>query len=101
MRGIASTLLSAAVAAHAVLATPIIRARSPYVVKETHNAPLDWTKGGRTRGDHVIQMQIGLKQGNWAELERHLNEGEYPICYSSSGLETVLVPEIDIKPRTS
>jgi tripeptidyl-peptidase-1 len=75
MRGIASVLLSAAIAAQTAFATPI-RARSPYVVKETHYAPRDWTKLDRAHENHVIQMQIGLKQGNWDELERHLNEGE-------------------------
>lgn len=82
MPSFASTLLSAAIAVQAVLAGPI-RARSPYVVKETHNAPNGWTKLDRADGDRIIQLQIGLKQGNFAELERQLWEGEslanYPI----------------------
>jgi tripeptidyl-peptidase-1 len=57
-----------------VLATPI--ARSPYSVKETHHAPREWTKLERANGDHVIHLNIALKQGNFAELERHLYEGE-------------------------
>lgn len=74
MRSFASTLLCAVIAAHAALATPI-RARSPYVVKETHSAPREWTKLDRSNGESVIQLKIGLKQGNFDELDRHLNEG--------------------------
>ncbi|PVH92703.1 tripeptidyl-peptidase 1 precursor [Periconia macrospinosa] len=77
MRGIASALLSAAIAAQAVLATPI-RARSPYVVKESHNAPNAWTKLNRAQGDGVIDLSIALKQGNFAELERQLYEVSDP-----------------------
>ncbi|KAF2652391.1 tripeptidyl-peptidase 1 precursor [Lophiostoma macrostomum CBS 122681] len=69
------TLIS--IAAQAVLATPI-RAGSPYVVKETHPAPREWTKLDRAHESHVIQLQIGLKQSNWDELERHLNEVSDP-----------------------
>ena len=73
--GILSTLLTAAVAAQAVLASPI-SARSPYTVKETHYAPREWTKLERANSDSVIELQIGLKQGNFDELERHLYEGK-------------------------
>ena len=73
--GILSTLLTAAVAAQAVLASPI-SARSPYTVKETHYAPREWTKMERANGESVIELQIGLKQGNFDELERHLYEGK-------------------------
>lgn len=75
MRTVLSTLLSAAIAAQAVLASPI-RARSPYSVKETHYAPREWTKLNRANGESLIELQIGLKQGNFDELERHLYEGE-------------------------
>lgn len=75
MRGLATTLLSAVIAAQTVLASPI-RARSPYLVKETHNAPHGWTKQDRANGDRIIQLQIGLKQGNWDELEKQLYEGK-------------------------
>ncbi|KAF2476738.1 tripeptidyl-peptidase 1 precursor [Lindgomyces ingoldianus] len=77
MRGITTTLLSAAIAAQAVFASPI-RSRSPYVVKETHNPPREWTRLERAKGDHVVQLQIGLKQGNWDELERQLYEVSDP-----------------------
>ncbi|KAJ4374374.1 hypothetical protein N0V83_003115 [Neocucurbitaria cava] len=69
-------LLAAAIAAPAVLATPI--ARSPYVVKETHFAPREWTKLDRANGGKTIQLQIGLKQGRFEELDRHLHEVSDP-----------------------
>lgn len=63
MQVFASVLLAAAMAAQAVVATPI-RARSPYAVKETHFAPREWTKLDRASGSKLVQLQIGLKQGN-------------------------------------
>jgi hypothetical protein len=68
----APSVLVAALAARA-LATPI--ARSPYVVKETHYVPQEWTKQDRSHGGKTIQLQIGLKQGRFDELDRHLYEG--------------------------
>ncbi len=59
------------------LATPI-RARSPYVVKETHYVPKEWERQDRAHGGRTISLQIGLKQGRFEELDRHLNEGKMP-----------------------
>jgi tripeptidyl-peptidase-1 len=69
------TVFSAALvaAAQAVLASPM--ARSGYSVKDTHYVPRDWTKGARAPADHVIQLQIGLKQSNFQELENQLYKG--------------------------
>lgn len=75
MRGVTAVLFSAILAAQAALANSI-KSRGPNAVKETHHVPRDWTKLERARGDHVIHLQIGLKQGNFDELERHLYEGE-------------------------
>lgn len=75
MRAFTGALLAAAIAAQTALASPI-RARSPYAVKEKHYAPAEWTKLGRAHGDHTVQLQIGLKQGNMDELLRHLSEGK-------------------------
>lgn len=74
-------LLAAALAAQGALATPV-RARSSYAVKETHNPPLGWTKVDRARAGHVIQLQIGLKQGNFEELEKQLYEGNTTLLLS-------------------
>ena len=71
-----ATVVLAAVAARDVLASPI-QARSPYVVKETHYAPREWTKLERSHGGKTIQLQIGLKQGRFEELDRHLHEGMF------------------------
>jgi tripeptidyl-peptidase-1 len=73
-----TTAALAAFAAGNVLATPI--ARSPYVVKETHFVPSQWSKQERSHGGKTIQLQIGLKQGKFEELDRHLHEGK--MCYS-------------------
>ena len=83
MRSALSALLSAAIAAHAALATPV-RARSAYSVKEKHYVPRSWTKLERANGQNRIELQIGLKQGNFDELERHLYEGTRPFLVSLS-----------------
>ncbi|KAF1941236.1 tripeptidyl-peptidase 1 precursor [Clathrospora elynae] len=68
-----ASVVLVAIAAREALATPI-KARSPYVVKETHFVPQEWTKLDRAHGGKTIQLQIGLKQGRFEELDRHLYE---------------------------
>jgi tripeptidyl-peptidase-1 len=75
---IVASLLLAAIAARDALASPI-QARSPYVVKETHFVPREWTKLDRAHGGKKIQLQIGLKQGRFDELDRHLYEGMFQV----------------------
>ncbi|KAH5418606.1 hypothetical protein HBI67_181230 [Parastagonospora nodorum] len=70
----ASILL--AVLAPAVLATPV--ARSTYAVKETHYVPRKWVQKGRAPKDQMLALQIGVKQGDFDELERHLYEVSDP-----------------------
>jgi len=70
----ASILLAVAVAAQGVFATPI--ARSVYAVKETHYAPRKWSQKGRAPKGQMLALQIAVKQGDFAELERHLYEGK-------------------------
>jgi tripeptidyl-peptidase-1 len=69
-----SVIFSVAFGAQAALGTPI-RARMPYSVKETHSVPGKWVQTGRADRSHMLHLQIGLKQGNFDELERHLYEG--------------------------
>lgn len=69
-----SNILAVAVAAQAVFATPI-KVRTDYAVKEVHPAPRKWVSAGRAPSDHKLHLQIGLKQENFDELERHLYEG--------------------------
>lgn len=38
--------------------------------------PSKWSRVGPAPGDHRINLSIGLKQGQFNELERHLYEGE-------------------------
>jgi len=69
-----SILLPMALAARAAFATPV-QARTPYFVKETHAVPSKWIETGRADRSHMLHLQIGLKQGNFEELESHLYEG--------------------------
>ena len=52
--------------------------RSPYLLKETHNVPPRWKEVGAPASDHVIYLQIGLRQSNFEKLEEHLYEGIFP-----------------------
>lgn len=69
--------LLVAFAAQAAFASPL-RARSPYSVKEIHPVPTKWTAVSKAPGNHMLHMQIGLKQEKFDELERHLYEGVRP-----------------------
>jgi tripeptidyl-peptidase-1 len=69
-----SAVLSLALGAQAAFGTTV-RARTPYSVKETHSVPSKWGQIGRVDPSHMLHLQIGLKQGNFDELERHLYEG--------------------------
>ncbi|TAQ87393.1 hypothetical protein B7494_g4288 [Chlorociboria aeruginascens] len=51
---------------------------SSYAVKETHLIPRGWEKIGEAPGEHIVALQIGLKQGNFEELERSLYEVSDP-----------------------
>jgi tripeptidyl-peptidase-1 len=92
-----ASVLLAAFAASDALASPI-QARSPYVVKETHFVPKEWTKLERAHGGKTIQLQIGLKQGKFEELDRHLHEGT-SAQFPSFGLSRCLkrIPELTHK----
>lgn len=63
-----------------VLGNPV-QQRSAYAVKETHTAPRKWTRAGRAPANAVLKLAIGVKQGNFEELERHLYEGEKRMHY--------------------
>ena len=47
-----------------------------YSIKERHYVPGGWTFVRRAPSHYQILLQIGLKQGRFDELERHLNEGD-------------------------
>lgn len=66
-----------AVATQAVFGSPI-QSRTAYAVKETHRAPRRWIKRGRAPAETMLDLQIGVAQSQFGELERHLYEG---VCY--------------------
>lgn len=70
----AKILLVAGLAAQLTLGSPI-RARSPYAVKDSHFVPIKFTKLGPAPEEHVIELRIGVKQGDFDALEKHLYEG--------------------------
>ncbi|KAI0378762.1 tripeptidyl-peptidase 1 precursor [Hypomontagnella monticulosa] len=70
---------SALLAAQVALAGPVgSRINTPYRVKDSHHVPRGWRRVRRAPAGHVIDLQIGVKQGNFAELERHLYEVSDP-----------------------
>lgn len=75
-----ASVLSIALAAQAVFGSPVHK-RAGYAVKETHYVPLKWTKVGKAADDFMIHLNIGLKQGNFDELDRHLYEGMFGNCH--------------------
>jgi tripeptidyl-peptidase-1 len=77
-------LLALLVAAEAAMGSPL-HLRSPYALKETHNVPRKWSRVGPAPSDHTIHLQIGLKQSQFDELERHLYEGKNG-CAASTAL---------------
>ena len=70
----ASIFLTVAVAVQTVLGSPV-KSRTAYAVKETHRVPRKWMKMGRAPADRMLNLQIGVKQSQFDELERHLYEG--------------------------
>ena len=52
-----------------------LRTRSPFVVKDNHPVPSGWEIVAPAPGEEHIHLQIGLKHGQFDELERHLDEG--------------------------
>ena len=70
------SILTCVLATQAVLAAPYTK--STYAIKDTHNAPAAWSKGDPAHPDHIIRLNIGLTQGRFDELERHLYEVSDP-----------------------
>jgi tripeptidyl-peptidase-1 len=68
------SVLSIAFVVQAVFCSPVQK-RAGYTVKETHYVPQKWSKVGKAADDFMIHLNIGLKQNNFEELDRHLYEG--------------------------
>lgn len=67
--------------ATAAFASPL-QTRSEYCVKEHHNVPPKWRRIGDAPSRHVINLQIGLKQSRFDELEKHLYLGKKTSLYN-------------------
>lgn len=74
MVGFTTGVLATLLAAQAAVASPL-HVRTPYAVKESHFVPRAWKKVDRAPADHMIDLKIGVKQGNFAALEKNLYEG--------------------------
>ncbi|KAL9102071.1 MAG: hypothetical protein Q9163_002752 [Psora crenata] len=73
---IASVLFSVATT---TIGASLLHSRySTYTVKDSHAVPPGWAQIGSPPPDHVIKLQIGLKQNQFSELERHLYEVSDP-----------------------
>ena len=69
----------ALLAAHTFAAVlPEAFTNSAYAVKETHFVPRGWSRIAKPSQDHELELQIGLKQSRFSELERHLYEVSDP-----------------------
>ena len=69
-----SASLGLLLATGTVIGSPL-RSRSPYAIKDSHNVPSMWNEVGPAPADKLMNLHIGLKQGQFDELERHLYEG--------------------------
>ncbi|KAL9084023.1 MAG: hypothetical protein Q9159_005445 [Coniocarpon cinnabarinum] len=49
-----------------------------FAIKEKHNVPRGWQRISDAPGDHEVDLQIGLKQSRFDELQRHLFEVSDP-----------------------
>lgn len=71
-RSLAAVALLATQALAAALPDPFIN--TDYTVKETHSIPRGWSRVSKPSKDHLLELQIGLKQERFDELRKHLFE---------------------------
>jgi tripeptidyl-peptidase I len=57
------------------LGSPLQGRSEVYAVKDAHPVPRHWSKIGDAPRRHVLKLEIALKQGRFADLDRHLMEG--------------------------
>lgn len=69
-------LLALCLVAGEVLAAPAPN-HATYELKESHPVPNKWANIGKAPSDHVINLQIAVKQSRFEELEKHLHEGTF------------------------
>lgn len=70
-----TAILAIGALAASVAATPV---RSSYAVKERHAVPREWTRIDDAPRRHTINLQIGIKQHRFDELEQQLYEVSDP-----------------------
>ena len=46
-----------------------------HAIKDSHNVPRKWSRVGPAPVEHWINLNIGLKQSRFEELEKQLYEG--------------------------
>ena len=66
------------VAVQVALSSPV-QSRASYAIKESHSVPKAYASIGPAPADTNIELQIGLKQAQFDELERQLYDGLYPL----------------------
>jgi tripeptidyl-peptidase-1 len=78
-----------------------VASRSSYAVAENHPVPKGWTKVGPAPKSAVINLQIGLKQGNEGVIEQHLlqvsdpKHARYGQHLSTSEVHSIITPSDD------
>lgn len=71
-----SPLLLVAGLSSTALSSPV-QPKTTHALKESHPVPRGWRRTSRARPADSINLQIGLKQGDFDGLERSLYEGKY------------------------
>ncbi|KAK0130194.1 hypothetical protein ONS96_000717 [Cadophora gregata f. sp. sojae] len=62
-----------------VICTGTVNGKRPqYLLKERHYVPSAWSRVGPAPADHLIQLQIGLRQSQFSELEKQLYQVSDP-----------------------
>ena len=67
-------LLAVSLTADVALTSPV-HSRYSYAIKDSHRVPAKWTRVGPALAQHWINLNIGLKQDRFDELEKQLYEG--------------------------
>ena len=87
---VTSSLFTVLFATSGVFTTPL-KPIYPYVVKDSHFVPRKWTRLGAAPAEHMIDMNIGLKQSQFDKLERELYEGDPSHFFPCRMLQSVLI----------
>ena len=64
-------------AANGAFASPL-QSLNVYALKDAHAVPRTFSKVGPASAGQVLDLQIGLTQARFAELEQKLYDGKFP-----------------------